>query len=453
MIKITVKDLLENTDSKLLIGDESLEINECFVDSRKVKEGSCFFGVEGKKENGSVYYKEAFLNGASIVVINKMNSIDLDMYKDKTIVLTNNVLKVLHDIAIFKRSLFKGKVIGITGSVGKTTTRKILVSILKNKYKVLTNNGNENGQLGVPLTILRLKDEDVIALEMGVSMKGEMNKLSKIARPNISLITNICESHIANFNSKEDILNAKLEIINGMDKGTLYLNNDDSLLNNLKIYDKNINTITYGIKNESDYMVNNLLIDNDINFDFCMINDIKLNVPYSYIYNFLGPILISKEFNISNDDIYKGIYNYKNEHHRLEIINLDNNITMIDDTYNANLKSVKASIEFISKYDKRKIFVLGDILELGKISKKTHQQIGYLLKNSNIDILITIGKYSKYTGKKCKNIWNKHFYNEKDSREYIKKLLKEDDVILLKGSNGMNLVNIVDDLKKYFIFQ
>lgn len=448
MYKITVKDILDNSYAKLLNGNSNLEIKKCCVDSRKVTEGACFFGIEGNNINGSLFYKEALERGAKIVVINKIYDLDLKGYSDRCVIVCKNVLKTLQDIASYKRSLFKGKVIGITGSVGKTSTKNMIVDVLKNKYNVLTNNANQNSQVGLPLTILRLTNEDIMVLEMGMSMPGEMHKLSMIAKPDISIITNIGSSHMQNFNTKEDLLKSKLEILDGIEKGIFLLNNDDKLLKDVKIYNKNINIITYGINNESDFKVNNIMIDNNITFDINDIENIKIYNPYSYIYNATLSVIIGYLLNIENEDIKRSLLNYKNEPHRLEKISLDNNITLIDDSYNSSLDSIKSALDCLDKYNNKKIFVIGDILELGKFSKDVHKKVGELLNKYNIDILITIGKYSRYIGKENKNIWLKHFRKEKKSRNYIKNILKENDVILIKGSNGMNLINVVDYLKE-----
>ena len=447
MYDLTIRDIINNSKAKLLIGNLDEKINECTVDSKKVTNGSCFFGIKGEKVNGSLFYKEALEKGAKIVVINKIYDLDLTGYDDRCVVVCENVLQTLQDLAAYKRSLFKGKVIAVTGSVGKTSTKNMIVSVLKNKYKVLTNNNNENSQIGLPLTILRLKDEDAMTLEMGMSKTGELSILSKIAKPDISVITNIGMSHYKYFNSKEEILNAKLEIIDGMESGVLLLNNDDDLLKNTKVFDKNISVITYGIENNSDYIADNISENDSITFSVKDILDIKIDNPYEYIYNALVSIIIGKMFNIDSNKIKESLYNFKNEKHRLEEIMLDNNILLIDDTYNASYKSVMSSLNYIKKYNKRKIVVLADILELGNMTKHIHRKIGKELVNIDIDVLITIGKYSKYIGKYKKNIIKKHFKNELKARCYIKKILKENDLILLKGSNSMKLINIVNYLK------
>ena len=450
-MKITVKDLIKNTDCKLLNGNLNEEIINCAANTIDVAKGSCFFGVKGKNMDGSLFYKEALEKGAKVLVLSKNNTYNFKGYSNRTILISNDVKKALQDIAKYKRSLFKGIVIGITGSVGKTSTKELISNVLKKKYKVLKTVGNKNSQIGLPLTILRLKDEDVMVLEMGMNEKGQMHKLSLIARPDIAVLTNVLTSHIGNFNSRYGILNAKLEILDGMKEGTLIVNNDNDLLNGIDIYD-NVKMMTYGINNRSNVMASNIKCGLKTNFDIDDIKDFEINGPYDFIYNVLPAYLIGKLLGLSRNMIKEGINNSSKISHRLEIVKLKNNVTLIDDTYNASYDSVKAALEYISKYDKRKIVVLGDILELGKKSKEIHKKIGNLIIDNNIDILITIGKYSKYILKKTKKLGMnrkniKKFKNEESARKYIKSMLKEEDIILLKGSNGMNLVNIVEYLK------
>lgn len=449
MIKIYVNDVINYCDAKLLIGNEDVEIKECTVFSKKVIKGGTFIGIKGENTDGSLFYKEAFDNGADVCIINKIYDLDLKGYDDKTVIVANDTKKVLHQLASYKRSLFNGKVIGITGSIGKTTTKEMLSSVLSKKYKVLKTQGNENSQIGLPLTMLRLKDEEIMILEMGMSNLGEIHNLSLIAKPDIAVITNILDSHIEHLKTNENILKAKLEILDGMANGILLINNDNVLLNKWHNDNKKENVITVSTQNNSDVMAYN--IKEGITTSFNVENiDLTITGTKDLVTNALLVYKICKLLNIDDETIKEGINNYTNTSHRLEIIKLNNNITLIDDSYNANYESVCSSLKFLSNFGNRKIAVLADILELGKISKKTHKKIGYEVIKNKVDILITIGKYSKYIRNIARkyNIKTKHFKEEEKSRKYIKKLLKKEDVILVKGSNGMKLINLVNYLKE-----
>ena len=453
MIEITVSDVLKNCDVKLLIGREDEKINECYVDSKKKTNCGCFIGIKGEKTDGSLFYKEAFDNGASICILNKIYDLDLQNYDDKTVLIANDTKKVLKQLAIYKRSLFKGVVIGVTGSVGKTSTKEMIFNVLSSKYKVLKTIKNQNSQIGLPLSILRLTDEDVMVLEMGMSNLGHIHNLSLIAKPDISVITNIYDSHIEFLGTRENILKAKLEIIDGMDSGRLIINNDNDLLNNLKLNNKNINIITCGIKEKSDYMANIISDDIITKFNACGINDLSIKGGVPYVYNALIALTIGKLMNVEDELIKEGINKALDVEKRLEEVKIDNNITIIDDSYNANYESTYLALSYLSKFSGRKIAVLADILELGKNSKTIHKKVGELINKNNTNYLITIGKYSKYISKVAKkNKMNKrfikHFKDEKSSREFIKSILKDGDILLIKGSNGMKLCNLIEYLKK-----
>lgn len=454
MKKITVSDLLNNCRAKLLIGNETTIINECFVDSRKVMDGGCFFGINGDKVNGSLYYKEAFDNGASVCVLSKLHDLDLKGYDDKTVLIAENPLEVLQDLATYKRSLFKGPVVGITGSVGKTSTKEMLVNVLKQNYKVLSTKGNENSQTGLPLNILRLNDEDVMVLEMGMSRKGEMHNLSMIAKPDIALITNVFDSHIGNLGSRENILKAKLEIIDGMDSGTLIINNDNDMLkkvsSNIK---KGVKVMAFGVESKSNIMPKNVICGINAKFDVDDLTDLLVSGGKTFIYNALACYLISKLLGVSRSMIKRGINGTGNKNHRLEIINIKNNVTLIDDSYNASYDSVKTALDYLDNFSGKKIAILGDVLELGKEAKKIHKRIGNLIVDNRIDELVTVGKYSKHINRRArrngmKRSHVKHFKTELKARCYVEGLLTDDSVVLIKGSNGINLINMVEYLKK-----
>ena len=449
-MKITVKDVVENTSCKLLIGNLDEEIEECFIDSKKIKENGCFIGIKGCHTDGSFYYKEAFKNKASVCILNKILDLDLNGYDDKTVLIAEDTKKVLKELAIYKRSLFKGTVIGITGSVGKTSTKEIIYNVLEKKYSVLKTNGNENSQIGLPLTITRLKDEDVMVLEMGMNDFNQMHNLSLIAKPDIAIITNIYDSHIGILGSRENILKAKLEILDGMTSGTVIVNNDNDLLNDWAKTFREENVITYGINNESDYMATDIKEREIISFNVNNIDNINASST-AFIYNKLATIVVGKIMNVKDSDIKDGVNKSINVSHHLEEIKLKGNITIIDDCYNASFESVKNALNYINKKDGRKILILGDILELGKKSKEIHRKIGELI--SNCAYLITIGKWSKYIAKEAgknglKKKYVKHFKNVSMAKKHILSIIKPNDNILIKASNAINLSELVNYLKE-----
>lgn len=448
-MQITVEDIINNTSAKLLNGNKNIIINECFVDSNKVEKDSCFFGIKGDNTDGSLFYKEAILNGANVLILSKRKDYNFNGYEHITILIADDTKKVLQELAAYKRSLFKGIVIGITGSVGKTNTKELVSNILRQNYKVLSTEGNQNSQIGMPLTILKLKDEDIMVLEMGMSNLGDIHKLSLIAKPDISVITNIYSSHIKNLKTNDNILKAKLEIIDGMNEnGILILNNDNEYLEKLNI-NKNLNIFTYGINNKSNIMPTNIRkINNNILFSIGDIDNFKVIGSNDLIYNVLPSYLIAKLLGVSRSMIKNGINDIPNINRRLNLIELNHNIKIIDDTYNASYESIKVALDYLNTYDLKKVFIVGDILELGNKSKYIHKQVGDLVKKYNINKLITVGKYSKIIGKRNKKIWLKHIKKESDFKLIISKIIEENTIYLVKGSNGINMKNIVTYLKE-----
>ena len=449
---IYVSDIIDKFNGKLLYGDINLVLDNFSHDTRTIKDGDIYVGIKGETFDGNLFYKDAFDKGAKACILDNIDINDIeDKYKNKTIILVDNCLKCIQDLARYKRSLYNIPVVGVTGSVGKTSTKDMIYSVLSTKYKVLKTEGNNNNNIGLPFTILRLKDEDIMVIEMGMNNFGEISLLTNISKPTMAVITNVGTAHIGNLGSRENIMKAKLEIIEGLN-GPLIINNDNDILHDNIDYIKGLNKIiTIGIYNDSDYMAK------DINKDLTefTINNDKINCNIgntAFIYNSLVAYVFGKLCNVDTENIKNGIKNFKLTSNRLEFKKLNNDITLIDDTYNASLDSINSSLEILVRQAaRRRIAVIGDVLELGKFSESIHEEIGKLLFDSNIDFIITVGNETKYTDRYLKNMgYTKlmHFDNEKDTYEYISNLLKSGDTILFKGSHGMHLSNIVTYLLK-----
>ena len=451
--ELLVTDIIDKFGATIVYGDKNITLDNFSKDTRNINKDDIYIGIKGEKFDGNLFYKEAFEKGAKACIIEKGSSDNFDKIKGKTLITVDNSIKFLQDLATYKRSLYDIPVIAVTGSVGKTSTKDIISHVLSMKYKVKKTEGNYNNHIGLPITILGLKDHNALVVEMGMNNLGEIDLLSRIAKPTIAVITNIGTAHIGNLGSRENILKAKLEIINGMDEdGILFVNNDNDLLNKYKD-DINKNIVTFGIENESDYMAKNIK-DNVFSSNFTVDNnDITINVGgIPFIYNSLAAYSIGKYLNIDDKDIIKGIETFKLTNNRMEKITIKNNITIINDTYNASYDSVIAAIDLISKTNnKRKILLLGDILELGDFSKEIHNKIGEYILNKNIDYVILVGNEVKYIKDVLKNNnFNniKHFNKEDETYSFLDEFLQNDDIILIKGSHGINLINVVNYLRK-----
>ena len=448
---MTVNDILNVCSGKLLYGNINEEVNNFSKDTRVINKNDVYVGIKGSSFDGNEFYKDAFDKGANVCILDN-NKIDYEKIDGKTIILVDDSIKALGKLASYKRSLYDIPVIAVTGSVGKTSTRDIIYSVLKEKYNILKTEGNFNNDIGLPLTILGLKDHDMMILEMGMNHFGEIELLSNIAKPTHAVITNVGTAHIGNLGSRENILKAKLEIISGLSKnGKLYVNNDNDMIHNhLNDIKEKANVVTIGIDNDSDYMATNIIEDAFESSFKIDNNDYKINIGgRAFIYNSLMAYALGKEFDLTINQIYNGINNVKLEKNRLEKIIGKKGETIINDTYNASFDSVKNAIELLSKSNyKRKILLLGDILELGDYSEEIHKNIGREIKKYNFDKIILVGNEVKYIKEELNDYSDIYLFNKEDETyEFLDNILNEDDIILLKGSHGINLINIVNHLK------
>lgn len=443
---IYVRDIIEICKGNLICGSIDKELINFCIDSRSVCENSVFVGIKGDNFNGNKFFKDAIDKGASVCIVDDDTVID---YKgnDCTIVLVDDTVKCLQKLAKYKRELYNIPVIAVTGSVGKTSVKDIITSVLRTKFKVCSTKGNFNNHIGGPLTVLSLRDEDILVVEMGMNHFGELHTLSNIVKPTIGIITNVGTAHIGNLGSRENILKAKLEILDGMNGGSLIINNDNDLLRTVK-YD---NLITVGIENNSDYMAYEI-VENAFSSGFYVNGEyVDLSVgSRAFIYNSLFAFAVCVKFGMTLDEISDALRDFKLSPHRLELFKLDK-FSIIDDTYNASFDSVKNSLELLSKVDNRKVFIFGDILELDEFGESIHRDIGKLVIENKIDVLICVGNLSKYcyevaSGSKCKCYY---FENNHELIEKVSNILDIGDMVLIKGSNGMNLVDVVNYLKNY----
>lgn len=415
MKELKVKDILQICNGKLIYGNEE-EICEHFVkDTRDVKIGDVYVGIKGEKVDGSLFYEEAFKNGAKICLLEQIpiQKEIYEKYPDTTIIVVKNSIEAIQKLATYKRSLYNIPVIGVTGSVGKTSTKDIIAGVVSTEYNVQKTYGNYNNHIGLPLTILGLKDHTALVVEMGMNHLGELRKLTNIAKPTICVITNVGTAHIGILGSRENILKAKLEILEGLTKdGIAIINNDNDLLHNWNMENKEYKVKSFGIENKSDIIAEDVnLNEHESNFTSYIYGEkTKVEVLVTgthFVYNALCAICVGEALNISKENILKGIKEFELSKNRMEILKNRQGATIINDCYNASFDSMKASLEVLSKMEgKRKIAVLGDILEVGEYSKKIHEDVGNEVSKNSIDILITVRRsLEKY----CKNSitkWN-----------------------------------------------
>ena len=449
-----IKDILKVTNGKMLIGDENLVCDSFSKDTRTIQNGDIYIGIKGENFDGNKFWKQALDKGAVGVIIQdvEVSTEELENYKDKTVIKVEDTLNALYEIAKYKRSLYDIPVVAITGSVGKTSTKDIIASVVSTRYKTLKTEGNNNNNIGLPLTILKLKDHEALVVEMGMNHFGEISLLTDIAKPTLAVITNIGTSHIGNLGSRENILKAKLEILEGMKIPKIIINNDNDLLHDW--YNENLEKLeihTFGIENNSEVMGQDIKMKEESS-EFTAVEDSKetnIKVPVGgkhFVYNALCAMTVGKVLNIPVDKIKYGIESFELTKKRMDIKKLENGAIIINDAYNASFESMKVSLEFLANHTgKRKIAVLGDMFELGKYSEELHRQVGKEVVKNNIDMLICAGENAKYIIEEAKKSGKIETYFMHNNEEIVEKLsqeLRNGDVVLVKASNGMKFFEI-----------
>ncbi|MBP7176808.1 MAG: UDP-N-acetylmuramoyl-tripeptide--D-alanyl-D-alanine ligase [Thermoclostridium sp.] len=438
-----------------LYGNVKAFADKAVTDSRTLDKGSLFFAIRGDKFDGHQFIHAAFEKGASIVV----SEIPFQAPPDCAVIVVTDTVKALGDMARNYLNTFHIPVVGVTGSVGKTTTKDMIAQILSTQYRVHKTMGNFNNHIGLPLSVLQLtREHTATVFEMGMSGMGEIEYLSRIIRPEIGVITNIGISHIEKLGSRQNILRAKLEMTKGMNQdGKLVLNGDDELLSGLEgllpmpviFYgiNENISLHAFGIDSlgEAGVRFTVKLRDEDI--------EVQIGVPGIHnVSNALAAIACALELGISNENIRKGLAGYSQEKMRMNIRQL-NGIKVIDDAYNAAPASIAAALSVLRELSghHRSIAVLGDMLELGAYARDAHRQVGELVSQYGIHRLVAIGELALgyiegavNAGMKAEN--TRHFSTGDTSVEYLKNYLQPDDVILFKGSRGMSLDKVIEAL-------
>lgn len=458
---LKLKQIVKASEGKYINGNLDTLINGYNIDSREIKENEFFIPIVGEKTDAHKYILSILDKNISGFFIeksckNKLKIIEesIKTNKDICIVEVENSENALYKIATENRNIHINiPVVAVTGSVGKTSTKEMIACILETEFDILKTYKNFNGYIGLSLMLLKLENQDIAILEHGIDRIGEMNELSKESKPNLAVVTMIGTSHIEMFENQDKIFNEKLQITNYMNKTSkLILNLDDEYL---KLYKNKQLTITgYGIND-----VSNIDITQSGTKFMANIYEKKHNILINEIgkhniYNALAGIKVAEHFNISTQNIIRGISNYKNFERRFQKILLKNNIQIIDDTYNASIDSMKSGITAANKITaKRKIIVLGDMLELGNYSKQLHEEVGNIFSDEKVDILYTLGSEAKYIaseGKKYIDIVKTFDKKEDLIKELIEKI-EENDLIYFKASNGMNFNNIINEIKSKYL--
>ncbi|MBQ7954535.1 MAG: UDP-N-acetylmuramoyl-tripeptide--D-alanyl-D-alanine ligase [Lachnospiraceae bacterium] len=479
MKNLTLKNLAEVCKGQLFWGasckEESTEKKEaaCVVlDSRKIEAGGIFLANEGANVDGHKFIGQVFEKGALGVICEKTPQQVAELYGVPAeswgaYILVQDSLQALKDIAEYYREQLSIPVIGITGSVGKTSTKEFIAGVLAQKYNVLKTEGNFNNEIGLPLTLLRIrKEHEAAVVEMGISDFGEMHRLSKMAKPDICVITNIGQCHLENLKSREGILKAKTEIFDFMSEdGYVCVNGADDMLATLdKVKGKKV--LRFGVKNDgcecfdSLYNVYGDRVENLGLFGSKAVmhlgkEAVEVTVPLPGVHmviNATAAALVAQILDLSTEQICKGIAAVEAVGGRSNIIRWEDK-TVIDDCYNANPVSMKAAIDLLMTANTRKVAVLGDMFELGENSDEMHAGVGRYGADAGVDLMICVGENSKhmYEGvlKSQKEGQEVYYFETREALlENLKSLLKEGDTVLVKASHGMGFDKVVEYLQK-----
>ena len=442
MTEVRLKDIAAWCGGTLS-GNGDVSISHVTRDSREICDNSVYIALRGERFDGNDFLADAFDKGAAAAVGEVL------FETEKPYIRVKDTRQALLDIAEGYRSLFKIPSVAVTGSVGKTTTKEMISSVLEQKYKCLKSEGNFNNEIGMPLTALRLDSNHEIAVfEMGMNHFGEISRMTKVAKPDMAVISNIGMSHIGNLGSQENILKAKLEITEGLkENGVLAVNGDDKLLGRLE------NCIKFGFGENCEIKAWNMREDNDgCNFDTEIngkVYSVRVNIPGRHnVYNALAAIAVGENFGVEPEFIIRGIEKAGSVGNRMKISETGG-IKLISDCYNASPDSMCAALEVLKREDGRKIAVLADMLEMGKFSQDAHREVGKQTKG--VSFVIAIGKAAKFIAETAEEFCGVyHFENNEAAKGFLADFLRPGDSVLVKGSNGMKLSEICDFIEVNF---
>jgi UDP-N-acetylmuramoyl-tripeptide--D-alanyl-D-alanine ligase len=421
------------------------------TDSRQVKAGNLFFPIVGDIFNGHEFVNKAIENGAEAVIWKKTEP---NPPENIPVIFVSDTLQALQNLSEAYLSQLNVKVVGVTGSNGKTTTKDMIAAVLETTYKVHKTKGNFNNHIGLPLTVLSMEEEtEVAVLEMGMSGKGEIELLSNIARPDVAVITNIGESHLMDLGSREGIAEAKLEIVKGLkEDGVLIYHGDEPLLQE-RVPALSLSSITFGEDHKNKYFPDNIV--QELNGTSFSVDQTEYFIPVlgkHNVNNALAAYAVAKFLNVNDEAIKSGFNRIKITGMRLELIQSDNGVTVINDAYNASPTSMNAAINLLEDLNgfHKKYVVLGDMLELGDKEKEYHYQVGSAIKQDEIAHIFTYGKLGEEIARGARQNRSEefvhHFGNKQELIGKLKGMLSKNDIVLVKASRGMKLEEVVNAL-------
>ncbi|NCB62778.1 MAG: UDP-N-acetylmuramoyl-tripeptide--D-alanyl-D-alanine ligase [Clostridia bacterium] len=458
MEPITIKEIAEAVGGKLLgdFDDLGQTVTHVFTDSRRPDEGALFIPLVGERFDGHAFIGDALGGGAAGCFTQRERESYLP---GKFYIKVGSTQKALRDLARHYKQKFHIPFIGITGSVGKTTTKDMVAAVLGEKFKVLKTDGNFNNEVGLPLTLLRLNStHEICVLEMGMNHFGEIEYLSSIVEPDAAIITNIGDAHIENLGSRENILKAKCEIFSHMkERGYVVLNGDDELLSSLRGV-LPFQTVFCGTGMGLEYQAHQVKSDGEKSVK-CEVKtpckDFPVEIPAlgnHMLYPTLMATAVAEHFGMTGEEIARGILRFAPTKMRMNIIKRSGGVTILNDAYNANPQSMRAAAEVLSKTGGAyKVAVLGDMFELGPLAPTLHAGVGEYLGKTGIDSLVAVGDLAKHIYEAAKQALVPHVHwcaTKEEAKAILDGEVKPNATILVKASRGMEFEELVDYLKE-----
>ena len=457
METITVGQLLEAVHGTLLGGSQDMELTVSGVDtdSRDIHPGSLFIPLVGERFDGHAYITSALEAGAAGCLTARVRT---DYREDKFYIQVGNTERALRDLAAWYKNRFQIPFVGITGSVGKTTAKDMIAAVLSVKYKVLKTEGNFNNNIGLPLTLLRLDHtHQVGVLEMGMDKPGEIDYLSDIVRPEVGVITNIGDAHIEKLGSRENIFRAKCELLPNIRKegGLVVLNADDPMLTTLQ-GNTPVQAVFCGKAENADYRAQ-VTGGDGVSHIHChvttpnMERDIRIPALGEHmIYPTLIAAAVGEHFGLTSDEIEDGIARFVPTRMRMNVIQREGEITILDDSYNANPQSMRAAISVLADtHSSWKVAILGDMFELGPYAPALHAGVGDYLGKRGIDCLVAVGKLSEHMAQGAREAGVPTVYScasKEEAKAVLPQVVRPDSTILVKASRGMALEELTAQL-------
>ncbi len=418
------------------------------TDSRSIKTGDLFIALRGPNFNGNEYVDEVAKAGAVGAIV------DEDIISNIPLIKVTDARIALGKLASAQRQRFLKPVIGLTGSNGKTTVKELLSAILSTSGEVLSTEGNLNNDIGVPLTLLRIRDDqDYAVIEMGANHVGEIEYLTSMVKPDIAVITNAGEAHLAGFGSLENIASAKGEIFQFLNHdGVAVINADDSFSMFWKTLAKKSAQITFGIADDNaNVRAKNIVEEGKTSgFTLCIAHQ-EIPIQWSLhgrhnVYNALAAAAVASALNIPIENMAKALSAFSPVKGRLNILHAINNACLIDDSYNANPTSSRAAIDVLANYSRKRILVLGDMKEMGESAAEIHESLGVYAKEKKIDAIYTTGEHGLVT---ARGFGDSGFYfsTQNELLQALLEVMASDVTVLVKGSRGSKMEIIVEGLK------